>query len=90
MTEDLLPLEQEPEVRELIARALSEDVGPGDATTLALVDADAEASARIVARHELVLAGVRVAGEVFRLADPALRRASAAGSRRPVPRSWAW
>ena len=73
MTEDLLPLEQEPEVRELIARALAEDVGPGDATTLALVDADAAASARIVARHELVLAGVRVAGEVFRLADPALK-----------------
>ena len=73
MTEDFLPLEQEPEVRELIARALAEDVGPGDATTLALVDADAAASARIVARHELVLAGVRVAGEVFRLADPALK-----------------
>ncbi len=73
MTEDLLPLEQEPEVRELIARALAEDVGPGDATTLALVDADSVASARIVARHELILAGVRVAGEVFRLADPALK-----------------
>ena len=73
MTEDLLPLEQEPEVRELIARALAEDVGPGDATTLALVDAESAASARIVARHELILAGVRVAGEVFRLADPALK-----------------
>ena len=73
MNEVVLPLEQEPEVRELIARALAEDVGPGDATTLALVDADSVASARIVARHELILAGVRVAGEVFRLADPALK-----------------
>ena len=38
MSEEVLPLEQEPEVRELIERALAEDVGPGDVTTLALVD----------------------------------------------------
>jgi nicotinate-nucleotide pyrophosphorylase (carboxylating) len=73
MTEDVLPLEQEPEVRELIARALAEDVGSGDVTTLALVDAASTASARIVARHEVVLAGVGIAGEVFRMADPALQ-----------------
>ena len=73
MTEDILPLEQEPDVRELIARALAEDIGSGDATTLALVDAESTASARIVARHEVVPAGVGIAGEVFRMADPALR-----------------
>jgi nicotinate-nucleotide pyrophosphorylase (carboxylating) len=72
MTEDVLPLEQEPEVRELIARALAEDVGSGDVTTLALVDAQSTASARIVARHELVPAGVRIAAEVLRMANPAL------------------
>jgi nicotinate-nucleotide pyrophosphorylase len=73
MTEDILPLEQEPDVRELIARALAEDIGSGDATTLALVDAESTASARIVARHEVVPAGVGIAGEVFRMADPACR-----------------
>ena len=73
MTEDILPLEQEPEVRELIARALAEDIGSGDVTTLALVDASATAAARIVARHELIPAGVWVAAEVFRIADPALQ-----------------
>ena len=73
MTEDILPLEQEPDIRELIARALAEDVGTGDATTLALVDATSTASARIVARHEVVPAGVGIAGEVFRMADPALQ-----------------
>jgi nicotinate-nucleotide pyrophosphorylase (carboxylating) len=72
MTEDILPLEQQPDVRDLIARELQEDIGPGDATTLALVDAGAVACARIVARHELVVAGVGVAAEVFRMADPAL------------------
>ena len=73
MSEEILPLEQEPEVRELIARALAEDVGPGDATTLALVDEQATAAARIVARHELVPAGVEVAAEVFRMVDPSLK-----------------
>jgi nicotinate-nucleotide pyrophosphorylase (carboxylating) len=73
MTEDVLPLEQEPEVRELIARALAEDIGSGDVTTLALVDATSTASARIVARHELIPAGIRVSAEVFRMADSALK-----------------
>jgi nicotinate-nucleotide pyrophosphorylase (carboxylating) len=73
MTEDILPLEQEPEIRELIARALAEDVGSGDVTTLALVDDKSMAGARIVARHEVVLAGVNIAGEVFRMADSALQ-----------------
>lgn len=73
MNEDVLPLEQDPEIRALIERALAEDVGSGDATTLALVDADALASARIVARHPVVVAGMGVAAEVFRRADPGLQ-----------------
>ena len=73
MSEEVLPLEQEPEVRELIERALAEDVGPGDVTTLALVDEKATAAARIVARHELVPAGVEVAAEVFRMVEPSLK-----------------
>ncbi len=73
MNEERLPLECEPEIRELIGRALAEDVGGGDATTLALVEAGALAAARIVARHEVVVAGIGVAEEVFRMADPALR-----------------
>ena len=73
MTENNLPLEQEPEIRELIARALAEDIGPGDVTTLALVDETSTASARIVARHALVVAGAGIAAEVFRMADPALQ-----------------
>ena len=73
MSEDGLPMEQDPEIRELIARALAEDVGSGDATTLALVDAESTASARIVARHEVVPAGMGIAAEVFRMADPGLK-----------------
>lgn len=56
-------------VRELIERELREDIGPGDATTLALVDAAATARARIVARHDLVVAGGGIAADVFRIVD---------------------
>jgi len=66
-------LMQDAEVRELIARALAEDVGSGDATTLALVGAEETARARLVARHEVVVAGMEIAAAVFRQADPALQ-----------------
>lgn len=73
MNEDVLPLVQDPEVRELIERELAQDIGPGDATTLALVDARALTAARIVARQDLVVAGIGIAAEVFRMADPRLQ-----------------
>ena len=72
MSEDVLPLERQPEVRDLIERELREDIGPGDATTEALVGADATARACVAARQDLVLAGVNVAAEVFRMADERL------------------
>ena len=72
MSEDFVPVEQDPEIRALLARALAEDIGSGDATTLALVDAQSKARASIVARHPIVLSGVRLAGEVFRMVDPGL------------------
>lgn len=78
MSEDVLALEKQPEVRDLIERELREDIGPGDATTLALVDAEALARARVVARQDLVLAGVNVAAEVFRMADDRLTAESLA------------
>ena len=78
MSEDVLALEKQPEVRDLIERELREDIGPGDATTLALVDAEATAAARVVARQELVLAGVHVAAQVFRMADDRLTAESLA------------
>lgn len=73
MTEDVLPLEQDPEIQELIARALAEDVGSGDVTTLALVETRATADARIIARHEVIVSGMGIAAEVFRQADPGLK-----------------
>ena len=51
---------------------LAEDVGPGDATTEATVPRDATGSAVIVAKEELVVAGLRAAEAVLHACDPAL------------------
>ena len=51
---------------DLIDRALAEDVGEGDATTLATVAADARARATIRQKADGVISGLAVAEEVFR------------------------
>jgi nicotinate-nucleotide pyrophosphorylase (carboxylating) len=55
---------------ELIDRALAEDVGAGDATTEATVDADARARALITQKADGVISGLAVAEAVFRRLDP--------------------
>jgi len=57
----------------MVRLALTEDVGGGDATTDALVDAGARARARIVAKQEGVIAGTAVAALAFRELDPDVR-----------------
>jgi nicotinate-nucleotide pyrophosphorylase (carboxylating) len=52
-------------LRDLVARALAEDVGSGDVTADAVVPADAEATARIVRKEPGVLFGFDAAAEVF-------------------------
>jgi nicotinate-nucleotide pyrophosphorylase (carboxylating) len=59
-------------VRDLIERALAEDVGSGDLTTAAVVPEGALAVARIEQRAAGVLAGLDMAAAVFERVDPAL------------------
>jgi nicotinate-nucleotide pyrophosphorylase (carboxylating) len=58
------------DVEELIDRALAEDVGAGDATTEATVDAAARARATITQKAAGVISGLEVAEAVFRRLDP--------------------
>jgi nicotinate-nucleotide pyrophosphorylase (carboxylating) len=73
---DRVPLTIEPPepaiLREAAARALGEDRGPADITTLACIKFDTQAQARIVAREACTLAGLPVAEQVFREQDPEL------------------
>ncbi|HWL51821.1 MAG TPA: carboxylating nicotinate-nucleotide diphosphorylase [Chthoniobacteraceae bacterium] len=55
-----------------VARALAEDVGPGDVTCAYFVTADQRCRATIVAREKGVAAGVEVAETTFRQVDPTL------------------
>lgn len=61
------------EALSLIQAALDEDVGPGDFTTLWTVPEGRRAEARIVAKSPGVVAGSRIAAEVFRRLDPSLQ-----------------
>ena len=53
-------------LRDLVARALAEDVGAGDATAEAVIPPDARARARILQKQPGVLFGLDAAEEVFR------------------------
>jgi nicotinate-nucleotide pyrophosphorylase (carboxylating) len=57
-------------VRKLIEEALFEDIGPGDITSEAVIPDEASATAEIIAKQDLVLAGILIAREVFRKLDP--------------------
>jgi nicotinate-nucleotide pyrophosphorylase (carboxylating) len=59
-------------IREVVERALREDVGRGDLTTLALIPATAQAEARVVMREAGVVAGLPLLAAVFAIVEPAL------------------
>jgi nicotinate-nucleotide pyrophosphorylase (carboxylating) len=66
------PITPERWLETLVRLALAEDVGAGDATTLATVAPDARGRARVVAKQTLVAAGVEAALAVFHACDPEL------------------
>ncbi|MEN3002064.1 MAG: carboxylating nicotinate-nucleotide diphosphorylase [Armatimonadota bacterium] len=57
----------------LIERALQEDIGTGDWTTLALIPPDAQTECVILAQGEGVLCGVEIAQRVFHHLNPDIR-----------------
>jgi nicotinate-nucleotide pyrophosphorylase (carboxylating) len=58
--------------REIVRRALAEDLGWGDVTTEGTVSPDIRARGIILAKSACVVAGIQVAEEVFRQLDPAI------------------
>jgi nicotinate-nucleotide pyrophosphorylase (carboxylating) len=58
--------------RELVRRALAEDLGWGDVTTEAVVDRDRRGRGAILCKCDCVLAGLDIAAEAFRQLDPAI------------------
>ncbi|MDB6131023.1 MAG: nicotinate-nucleotide pyrophosphorylase [Verrucomicrobiales bacterium] len=62
-----------PRLERLVNDALEEDIGTGDATTLALIPDDSQASALFVPRESIVLAGSDLVEWVFHKLDPSLQ-----------------
>ncbi|MBA2305966.1 MAG: carboxylating nicotinate-nucleotide diphosphorylase, partial [Acidobacteria bacterium] len=58
--------------REIVRRALAEDLGWGDVTTEATVDPTTRGRGEIVAKCDCIIAGLEVAAETFRQLDPAV------------------
>jgi len=67
------PLPVEASWLPLVARALGEDLGPGDVTSEAVIPAGTKGEAVIEAREDLVVCGLAVVRAVFRELDPELR-----------------
>jgi len=59
--------------RDIVRRALDEDVGGGDVTTLATVPADQRARGIFLVKAPAVLAGIEVALETFRQLEPSIQ-----------------
>ncbi len=62
-----------PELRDLIGKALREDIGTGDVTTRALILPSQKGKAVVTAKESGVLSGIKTAAEVFRFRDPSLK-----------------
>lgn len=58
---------------QLIALAFSEDIGDGDHTTLCCIPEDAMGKSKLLVKEEGVLAGIRIAKEIFRRFDPTMQ-----------------
>jgi len=63
----------EPQIKELIDRALAEDLAGGDITTEALIPDEQQGICSIVVKEKGVLAGIEVATQVFYRVDPKVK-----------------
>lgn len=57
-------------IDKIIDIALEEDLGPGDITTSAIIDPSMKGKARLLAKEEIILAGIEVFRKVFSRLDP--------------------
>ena len=60
-------------IHQFITAALSEDVGDGDHTSLATIEAGTQGKAKLLVKDTGILAGVELAKEIFYIVDPNLK-----------------
>lgn len=62
--------ELEAKIEDFIVRALAEDIGDGDHTSLACIPADDRSTARLLVKDPGILAGMAIAERIFAQVDP--------------------
>jgi nicotinate-nucleotide pyrophosphorylase (carboxylating) len=62
-----------PEVRDIITRALQEDIGSGDHSSLSCIAPGRVSAARLIFKDEGVVAGLGIAYEILRINDPSCK-----------------
>ena len=60
-------------LREFILKSLAEDIGDGDHSSLACIPAESKGKARLLIKAKGILAGIRVADELFSVIDEDLK-----------------
>jgi nicotinate-nucleotide pyrophosphorylase (carboxylating) len=60
-------------LREFILRSLSEDIGDGDHSSLACIAKEAKGRTKLLIKEKGLLAGIRIAGELFSIVDQDLK-----------------
>ncbi|MBL7834466.1 MAG: carboxylating nicotinate-nucleotide diphosphorylase [Cyclobacteriaceae bacterium] len=71
-------------LHQFIASAFAEDVGDGDHSTLASIPASATRKARLLVKHDGIIAGVELAEIIFRHFDPLLKVTVSISDGQPV------
>lgn len=71
-------------LHQFIASAFAEDVGDGDHSTLASIPASATRKARLLIKHDGIIAGVELAEIIFRHFDPLLKVTVSISDGQPV------
>ncbi len=61
------------ELRDFILKSLAEDLGDGDHSSLSCIPVDAKGKANLIIKEKGVLAGIRIAGEIFDVTDKNIR-----------------
>jgi nicotinate-nucleotide pyrophosphorylase (carboxylating) len=71
-------------LREFIIKSLAEDIGEGDHSSLASIPLSASGKAKLIVKQDGILAGIVIALEVFKTADPELQFELFIGDGHPV------
>ena len=66
-------ISKHPEVRDIITRALQEDIGSGDHSSLSCIAPDRVSAARLIFKDQGVVAGLSIAYEILKINDPACK-----------------